>query len=627
MDQKNVLSVALLAAAIPFASIAQYQNESETLEKVYVIEATAIDEGRIEPSRRTSVITGEEIRKKNPQTVADALKNIPGIEVLSQGSVGQTTSLFIRGARAPDTLVLIDGVEINDIMAPSGAFDFANLSAANIERIEIYHGPQSVRFGAGALGGVVNIITKSGSGSPVFSYDLIGGSYNTLKAGLGARGQLKNFGYALSVEALHTDGFSAARAKNGDDDGADTFSGATKFTYQPDSKSQIELTTRHTQVDFEMDNDGGLNGDDPNYTSLSEQAVVGLKGTRRFLEDRLKSDLGVYYSNMERKISNKIDPINNFELSGRFFSENVKAQSDHALVIGENHEVRLSLQWREESGHSFSDFGGGFTSKVDKKSEDIWGGALTYLFENDRTFFDIGYRYDESSVAGSIPSYRGSLGMFLDDKKLKSYITVGTGFKTPTLYQLYSAFGDPKLKEEHGKTYQFTVEHTPNEKSQYAVTVFENQYEDLIDFSGSKYFNVAKARSRGIEVESGYQVLSTLKLLGRYAYLDAVDRTTNKTLYRQPKNAWALTAEYAREKWLGFVEYRFKGKRPDLNPTTLNRNTNKAYDVVNIGGSYEWSKVLKFNVRIENLFDRTYDEVLGYSTPGLSVYGGISGEI
>src|SRR5690606_23692837 len=144
-----------------------------------------IEASRIEPSRSTTIITSSEIEKSGANTVADLLRDIPGVELLRQGPMGQTASVFIRGARAESTLVLIDGMPVNDIMSPGAAFDFSVLSADSVSRIEVYRGPQSVRFGAGALGGVINILTKEGSPGVHTQTSLEAGSYNAWKTNIG----------------------------------------------------------------------------------------------------------------------------------------------------------------------------------------------------------------------------------------------------------------------------------------------------------------------------------------------------------------------------------------------------------------------------------------------------------
>jgi len=296
-----------------------------------LVQAPRLLEESIEASRSVNIIDEKEIKLKNQQTVADILRDVPGVEVVRQGPLGQTTSIFIRGARSEDTLVLIDGAEVNDAIAPSRGYDFSSLSPANIERIEVYRGPQSVRFGAGALGGVINIVTKEGMGSPHGLYAVEGGSYETLRGSAGFLGKTRQVGYSLTVDGFQTHGFSSADVRDGNNerDGEKNATVSSKLTWVPDSISKVSATFRYIKTGTDLDVHGGVGGDDPNDTANSTQLVGSIEGQRRFFSERLKSTLGFYYSEMNRSDTNPVDAVNPNDSWDRFLSENQKLESNH----------------------------------------------------------------------------------------------------------------------------------------------------------------------------------------------------------------------------------------------------------------------------------------------------------
>ncbi len=594
-----------------------------------IVEATNINEGKIEPSRSARIISESELRLQKATTVADVLRSIPGLEVVRQGGVGQTTSVFIRGARSEDTLVLIDGMEANDAMSPACGFDFSSMMTENIERIEIYRGPQSVRFGAGALGGVINIITKEGAAKSQFNYLAEAGSFQTDREALSSNGKTGDLAYSLGLERFSSRGFSAAseRSGNTEPDGTSIGSISAKLVWNITRTAKAQATIRYTDANIEIDSHGGVGGDDPNNTTQAKQVITGLSASDRFFDEHLKSTFGLSYSEVDRTGRNEPNIGNTTDSRDHFLSENRKVHLENELTIGEYSTFRLGIQGRDESGLSNSILNGTPTS-VDRKDQSVLGESLTYLFESESWFFDIGSRADHSSKVGAISSYRTSFGRKFLESEAKAYVSYGTGFKLPSLYQLYSTYGDQNLKQEDSDTIESTVEKKIGMNSLVIITAFENHYRNLIDYNmaTSRYFNLSKARSRGFEFQASSTVKRALTLKGSYAYLETVDETTGLKLLRRPQNAWTAVGIYKIAAYEISGQYSFRGERDDIDPVSFQRISNGSYDLVNVGGSYQFKDWLKVYARIENVFDRKYEEVAGYGTAGQSIYAGLSGD-
>lgn len=596
-----------------------------------LVQAPRILDQSIEASRSVDIVNAKEIAAQKPQTVADVLRDLPGVEVVRQGSVGQTTSIFIRGARSEDTLVLIDGVQANDAMAPSLGYDFSSLSPENIERVEIYRGPQSVRFGGGALGGVINIVTKEGAGAPHGQYSFERGSYDTARGMLGFLGESHALHYSVAIDGYQTHGFSAADVRDGntESDGQKMGSASGKLLWIPDAISRVSASFRYIKTATDLDRQGGPGGDDPNDVGRMMQFLTAIEGQHRFFNDRLKSTLGYYYSETKRSNANPPDSMNSDDSWDRYLSENQKVESNHEFTITDHDILRLNLQWRNESGGSTSFFNGTSTI-VARQQQSDFGEGVTYLYDSSSWFGDAGLRLDEQSRIGNIPSERLSIGYNFAAIESRLSLTYGTGFKAPSLFQLYSQYGSPDLHWESSETYELTFEKKWDSRFASSVALFQNNFHNMIDFdpSSNKYLNVSSARSKGVEVRLTASLSAHWKLDGNYTFLDAVDETTGLSLPRRPPHAANLTARYHREKWETYSQIHFESARPDVDPSNGQlRISDTGYATVNIGGAYALWPEFKIQARVENLLDRKYEEVAGYGTPGFSFYLGCSGEI
>ncbi len=238
-----------------------------------VISATRTNSNTIELANSISVIDSEQISNSNANNVFDILKNETGISFTRQGGNGTLSNIYLRGANSSQTLVLIDGVELNLTNDPSGVYDFSTLPADNIDRIEVLRGPQSTLYGSDALAGVINIITKKGTGTPKFSLLTEGGSYNTYKGILGLNGSVKKFNYSIALSRTGSDGFSAASEKYGntEKDGYTFNNVSSVLGYNISNNVEINLYTHYTKSKSDYDQFGGMFGDDPTYVFNQEE--------------------------------------------------------------------------------------------------------------------------------------------------------------------------------------------------------------------------------------------------------------------------------------------------------------------------------------------------------------------
>jgi vitamin B12 transporter len=599
---------------------------SQQLEQV-TITATELDQESVDSSTWVTVIDENAIKDKQHATVAEILRDVPGIDVVSQGGPGQTTSIFIRGSRSEDTLVLIDGIAANDPMSPSGGFDFSSLTSVNIARIEIHRGPQSVRFGSGAMGGVINIITKKGQGPVRYSYLVDAGSYDTGHGLIAASGGTDSYSYSLGADFFQTRGYSAADKNlgNSEPDGAKIGTLSGRVVYRPTKSSEITGTLRYNQAEVDLDSGGGPTGDDPNDLSKSSQFIAGVLGSDLYLNNRLKSTLSYRYSESNRRDTNQPDSASTTDSENYFLSERNQIETTQEWFIDSVQSLKFILAWQEESGISHSDSNGTITSFDHKRLNNLGTGAL-YFFENASWILDAGLRLDNQSESGSTASNRISIGKRVPKFNSLLRLIYGTGFKNPSLYQLYSSYGDVNLQSQQGRSLDLSWEQKIGKSITASVDVFRTYYNELIDFNTTtnKYQNIASAESRGAELQFEAEVIAGAGLRGNYTYLETRDNSTGSELLRRPRNSWTASAFYRRENFEGSLGYRFVGSRTDLDPVSYSVIKDTSYDLWNLKAQYNFSPNLKLSARVENIFDLSYQEVAGYGTAGRSFFIGIS---
>jgi len=634
----SIFSSLTLFILLPFSSFAQ--EKEVTLEKV-VVTATRVETPIEEIASSITVISSKEIERKQKTTVLEALRDIPGLDVVQTGGLGSHTSIFIRGANSEHTLVMIDGVEVNDPISPGRSYDFAHLTVDNIERIEVLRGPQSTLYGSDAIGGVINIITKKGDGKPKFFLSAEGGSFTTFREATGISGGNKWANYSFALSRFDTEGISAASKKDGnyERDGYKNTSLSGRLGFTPMDNIDIDFILRYVNAESELDNFGGVGGDDPNYVQKSNQFLFKTQVGLSLFNDLWIQKLGFALNDHNRDIKNKKDSQHPFDYEkGRYDGQLLKFDWQHHLKLHRTNALTFGLDLDREEGKSryyWESIWGPGQSIFPKKTADIKG----YYIQDeiklwDRLFTTLGIRIDDHSRFGTETTYRIAPAYLIKETDTKIKGTFGTGFKAPSLYQLFAPptlwgpIGNKDLKPEKSKGWDFGVEQNLlKNRVILGATYFRNGFKDLIQYEmGQGYINIAKAKMEGVELFASAKPIDDLTLKINYTYTDTEDKTTGETLIRRPKNKIGFDLNYhfinKGNVNLGVI---FVGKRDDkdFSISPPRRVKLDPYTLVNLAASYDISKNFQLFGRVENLLDKEYEEVKGYGTPGLSFFGGM----
>lgn len=596
-----------------------------------VVTATKIETPTKEVGSSITVISAEEIENKQRTSVQEVLRGTPGLDVVQNGSFGATTSVFLRGANSEHTLVLIDGIEVNDPISTGRAFNFGNLTTENIERIEILRGPQSTLYGSDALGGVINIITKKGEGPPKVYASAEYGSHETFRETVGLSGGNDLTYYSLSVSRLDTDGISARDEDDGnrEEDGHENTSISAKVGLTPTDNTDLALIARYTDASVDLDS---FAGDDPNSVQDTEHFFIRGQATVTLFDGFWEQTGSVSYSDTERDSDDPPDPMNPLGSTSFFDGELLKFEWQHNLYLHETNTLTLGVETEEEEGLSRSSFGD--FPKKDVRMNGYYVQDQIKLW--NRFFTTVGVRLDDHESFGSETTFRVASAYIFEETGTKLKGSYGEGFKAPSLYQLFAPddpffgpVGNPNLEPEESEGWDIGIEQELFDgKVLLGATYFENDFDNLIIFvSGDGFVNVSQAESEGVELSAEIYPCENLSIRANYTYMETKDKSTGEELVRRPGNKAGIDVNYRflEDRANMNLEVLYVGEREDTDFSTFPSTTVTLddYTVVNLAASYDVCENLRIFGRVENIFDEDYEEVLGFGVPGFSAYAGV----
>lgn len=617
------------------------KSTSSSLQHEIVVTATRIETPAKEIASSVTVISREDLERTRKTTVLEALQEVLGVAAIQNGPVGSAASVFLRGANSEHTLILLDGIELNDPISPSRSFDLAHLMLENVDRIEILRGPQSTLYGSDALGGVVNIITRKGQGKPRFHLSSLGGSYGTLHSNAGISGNTRIMGYSLGISYFRNEGLSAASTNyegNEEKDSYRNFTFSGRLNFHPLKNLDIDFILRILKTKTDIDNFGGAYGDDPNSTQEYDALFLQTQVRSLHLENRWEQKLSLSLVDYDRQHKNLIDSAHPFDSEdGLFKSKLLKIDWQNNFFLHETNTFTFGIDYQQEQGESEYYF------------EGLWGPSssifplerahTTGLYIQDqiriasRLFATAGVRLDNHSQFGTSITYRFAPAYLIERTGTKFKATYGTGFKSPSLYQFYAPgtvwgpIGNSDLRPEKSIGWDLGFEQEIlKAKIFLGATYFQNNYKDLIDFDFSQgYLNIGRAESKGMEIFITTRPLNSLIIKATYTFTEARDKDTDTYLLRRPKHKFTANLNYD---FLGKGTFNLSFihigviEDMDFSTWTAARVKLSGYSLFNAAVSFDINSNLQIFSRLDNIFDQEYEMIKGYGTPGFSAYGG-----
>jgi vitamin B12 transporter len=618
----------------PICIFAQNKDTLKTYQlSDIVISATRTENPIMELANSITIIDSTEISRRNKTSVFDLLKDEYGISFTQQGGANKLSSISIRGSNSNHTLVLIDGVEVNMPSDPGNSYDFSFLTPDNVERIEVLRGPQSTLYGSNAMAGVINIITKKGSGRPKFLVEGEGGSYGTYRGVAGLNGSIDMFNYSVSLSRFKTSGFSSASSRYGNTerDGSDNYNFSSRFGLDINNNLSFNLFYRFEKDFSNLDQWGGLHGDDPTYKNNMEE--YELKGeTELSLFDSLwNQTLGVSIFRNVRKSSFDSTTFNPNSSRSIYDGKKVKFDWQNNIQFNNWNLVTLGIESFSEGANS--EYNSSISIYNDTLANRIVYTTGLYIQDQlkvmNNFFATVGVRFDKHNRFGGVTTYRIAPAYIIPGTGTKLKFTYGTAFHSPSLYDLYDpTYGNSSLKPEKSKGWDAGIEqHFPDNKFSIGLTYFNNQFVDLFGYGNNfRTVNIDKAETYGVEFFSAAEVTPNAKFKVNYTYTKAIELQgpdKDLPLLRRPNVKIDFILYYTiSDKFNAMAELTFLSARDDEDFSSFVRVILPAYGIINLSASYNVYSYLDIYGRVDNLFNNYYEEIYGYGTAGLSGYIG-----
>ncbi|MGO2957872.1 MAG: TonB-dependent receptor plug domain-containing protein [Acetobacter sp.] len=613
-----------------------------------------------------TLITEEQIKTQQRRSLPDILTRQPGLNVVRSGGMGATTSIFMRGNNANEVKVRLDGMDINDGSAASGAFDAGQFMTDGLGRIEILRGPQSGLYGADAMAGVIDMTTAQGQGRIKPFVRLEGGSYGTFNQVMGARGSQGRFHYNVELSHYRMDGFhsipryieqyyGATRAQHRKTNRNDNRAATIRLGYDVTQNFDLGLTSRliqsnyhtYSAYDLQSESYGDGNVRQRNTTNLAIvrgtahlasfggllDQVIGLgymTNRNRWSQTGLSSTGPDYYRSSRLKIdwhgTVNLHEYGTVLVGAEHFHETFDTSHTAATLYDTGYHTKASM-----------DTTAGYGQYEGNWHKILYGAANV--------------RYDSNSRYGNYVTWRVAPAVHIPGTGTVLKASAGSGFHGPSLYQLfasqigsyYTQTGNPYLRAEKLIGYDAGVEQKLlKDTLSFGATWYDNKVKNLIQSTSSvdvspsgyqtynySYGNVARARMYGVEAFANWKALKTLEFTLNYTWTHARDTTSHTLLQRRPDHKLNFTTTWQPVTDLtlsGNILYTSSWRDVPVIGTSYCSTCGKGhgYFTIDLAATYKINRIISIFARADNLLNRQYEEPIGYLQPGRAGYGGVT---
>ncbi len=559
--------------------------------------------------RSVSVVTAQEIDLRQQRFVFDALNAVPGVQVIRSGSFGAIASVSLRGLPSDQTLVVQDGVVLNDPASFGNGFNFANFDTADIERIEVLRGAQSALYGSDAIGGVVNIVTRDGRegfGGEAF---VEGGSFGVFRGGASVLGGNDVASGRVTVSGMTARGFSSADEANGntEDDGFDNISVSSKGRFQPSANLVFDAVVRYQDSRNEFDGfsaaDGAADADEIGET---EELTAAGFATHTAFDGMLENRVSVAYRQTDRL--NTTEGATSFDAVGERVSYEYQATLRPADWIS----IIAGAEYDAQESDVAVGFGG------DQEIETTSGFGLVQVQPLPFITLNAGVRHDASPDFSDETTFSISSAVTIPQTGAILRGGYAEGFRAPTAGEF--SF-NPDLFAEFSEGWDIGLEQPLfGGATRLNITYFDQQIDDLIafDLAAFTFVNIQTFSSKGVEVAFDTRLHDRLAVNLAYTYTDAENLSTEIAAGNQPYHRVALEILAQPTDRLSLsLGLNYNGEEEDT------VNTLDDFFLVNLRGAYALSSQLEVFARVENVTDADYQDNFGFGTAPLSAFGGV----
>lgn len=595
-------------AALVFATAAQAEPEIvvTALRTPTTIESTGT---------QVTIVDSNEIANRQTATIAELLATLPGITIDRSGNSGSVSSVRIRGAESAQTLVLLDGVRMNDVSHPAAGFDFGSLVTGNIDRIEVLRGPSSVLWGSQAVGGVVSLTTRNPSEKLTSKVRGEYGYADTARAYADLSDTVGSVSYLVGGGHERSDGISAA-ANGSERDGFKASAANAKVLVRLADNVTVDLRSNYLETRFSFDGFPAPRyvladtGEYSKTNSLSGYAGINAS----FFDGKFKNRASHSRVKLNR-YNYETNNTENFRSAGineRFEYQGTVDLGSNKAIFGYEHEANDF-----ETKYNYSGFRGG--NQATANIDSIYAQLATKPVSN--LSVNAGARRDWHSGYGNETTFGADAVYALGNTTLR--VSYGEGFKAPTLYQLYGDYGNEDLLAETAKGFDVGVSHKFNDKFDVTANYFKRNTNNQIDFDLGTYTyrNLGTTSAQGTEVIAMFVPLTNLAVSANYTYTESTDKDTGLDLPRRPRHTTSIRSDYTWTNGLATgATIRYVGKAWE---NAANTNRINSYVLVDATVRYPLTASLELTGRVENVFNESYQTAKGYGTYPRAGYVGI----
>ncbi len=633
-----------IAAATLISFALQAQDSTKALDEV-IVTANKFPNKVSLTGKVVTIISKEQIERSGSKDLSQLLNEQGGIFINGANSnSGKEKNIYIRGGKSEYTLIMIDGVPVYDPTGIGGNFDIRLLTTDNIERIEILKGSQSTLYGSDALAGVINVITKKASNKKLsITGTVFSASNNTIHTNAGLSGSNKNIDYQINASYFETEGINETEdtitTKHfSDNDGYIQQNISASFGFKPNKNIRIQPYVRFSKFDQSFDSDAFV--DELDATSTNSNLQFGIKNEikmgklslnllyncnrndRSYIDDSVLSQNSPYYKFYKDTYSGiehfaegtLVYPINKYLTltSGVDFRS---SKSDYAY-----HQVPISYYYDYDLSRD----------SIKQHQMGVYSSLL--INNNSGLTIELGGRFNKHSLYGNSTVFNFNPS-FLINNQYKLFANISSGYKTPTLYQLYSIDGNKSLKPQHAINIEGGLQYySTDNKTNGRITLYQRNTSDIITYDENyKYINQDKQLNSGVEIESNivFDKSNSLKVFYSYTNGKVTTRengkdTTYVNLIRQPKTVFGITLNSKLTKQLFCsIGINHTGIRKDYSYDPMTDENSevelKSYTLCNVYAEYSLSKSkIKFFADVHNIFNTKFTEVYGYNTMGFN---------
>ncbi len=575
-------------------------NEATPSDSI-IVTASRVAETADETLAPVTVISRDDIEKRQPRSLQDLLHGELGLTIANNGGAGKTTSLFLRGTESDHVLVLIDGVKVGS--ATSGGAPFESIPVDQIEHIEIVRGPRSSLYGSEAIGGVIQIFTRKGNQQDTYSISAGYGSDSTSTLSITTRGGSNTHWYSVGVNGNNTDGFDACdddcRTNDPDNDGYKSLSASARLGYRFTNNLEIEGHSLTTNGESEFD---GTRSDKAETKNRVTGATMRYTPTERWATTL--------------KIGQSTDHsvnLNKGNFYSRFITTRTTASLQNDIAINQNQLLVIGGDYQNDEVDSSTSY-----AQTERRNNALFGQLQSHIVHHD---VQLSLRYDDNQQFGTNATGSAAWG-YTWQSGLKFTTTYSTAFKAPTFNELYyPGYGNDQLKPEEAKNIELGLK-GKSSLGKWSLNVFENRVDQLIAYDSSVFApgNISLARIRGLETAlsttiSNWHVDSGITLLDPEHRGN--DSKQGNVLPRRAKQTLRLDINRSSgliDTSLTLVAY---GKRYD---DLANKRKLGGYATVDLTAAYQLNRDWRVSGRVENVLDKAYQNVYTYNQPDRGLF-------